>query len=82
MSAFPIEFEKSGASSLIVFEAIKFASSVSSFFDLEGSMIKSVEQSFRQFGSIQLPYHNINKYNSSIYILVKSLKKIWNIKSL
>ncbi len=51
----------SGASSLLIWEAIKFASTVSKSFDFEGSMIEPVEHFFRAFGSIQKPFSVISK---------------------
>ena len=51
----------SGATSLVMWEAIQFASTVTKKFDFEGSMIEPVERFFRAFGARQIPYFNINK---------------------
>lgn len=51
----------SGATSLLMWEAIKFASTVSKKFDLEGSMLEPVERFFRGFGTVQKPYFTISK---------------------
>ena len=45
------EYRGSGAQSLLIWEGIKFASSVSRMFDFEGSMIEDIERNFRSFGS-------------------------------
>ena len=55
------ELRSSGATSLCMWEAIKFASTVTNKFDFEGSMIKPVECFFRAFGARQVPYFIITK---------------------
>ena len=55
------KYRNSGAKSLIWFEAIKFASTVSKEFDFEGSMIESIEQFVRQFGGKPTVYYNVVK---------------------
>jgi len=71
------ELKSSGASSLVVWEAIKLSSSKTKVFDFEGSMNENIENSFRQFGSIQKPYFRIRKYNSFIFKILFYIKK-WN----
>lgn len=51
----------SQALSLLLWEAIQFASTVSQRFDFEGSMIKSVEGFFRSFGATRKSYYSISK---------------------
>jgi hypothetical protein len=51
----------SGASSLLMWEAIARASEVTGIFDFEGSMIKPVERFFRSFGSRQTPYLRVTR---------------------
>ena len=58
------QLRNSGAHSLIIWEAIKHAASVSRTFDFEGSMIESVERFFRAFGARQTPYHHIKRFNN------------------
>lgn len=53
----------SGANSLLMWEAIKFASTVTRAFDFEGSIIEPIERFFRGFGARQLPYFLITKMN-------------------
>lgn len=65
----------SGANSLCMWEAIKFASTVTQRFDFEGSMIESVERFFRGFGGRQVPYFQITKVNSPLLSLMLCLKE-------
>jgi len=51
----------SGATSLCMWEAIRFASTVTKSFDFEGSMIEPVERFFRGFGAIQTPYFAVSR---------------------
>jgi hypothetical protein len=58
------ELRHSGANSLLMWEAIKFASTVTNIFDFEGSMLEPVERFFRAFGARQIPYFRVTKLNS------------------
>lgn len=58
------ELRTSGASSLLMWEGIKFASKVSRAFDFEGSMIEPIERFFRAFGGVPTPYWRVTKLNS------------------
>lgn len=64
MSGSDPDYRKSGALSLCLWEAIKFASGIVPEFDFEGSMIPSIERHFRRFGTQQTPYFRVWKYNS------------------
>lgn len=75
------ELRNSGATSLCMWEAIKFAASVTKCFDFEGSMIEPVERYFRAFGAQQTPYFTVSKTSSRIMKVVQCLrdfKKDWN----
>ena len=61
--------------SLCMWEAIKFASTVTKKFDFEGSMIESVERFFRAFGAVQKPYIHITKTPSTVLRIVMAFKK-------
>ncbi len=74
ISTFDPDFRNSGASSLLVFEIIKYLKDKVDKFDFEGSMIENVENSFRQFGAKQKPYFNIRK-SYSAFAKVLSLFK-------
>jgi hypothetical protein len=73
------ELRKSGATSLCIWEAIKFASTVTKRFDFEGSMIESVERYYRAFGAKQIPYFHISKTNSVLLILRQITNKVFKI---
>lgn len=60
------ELRNSGAASLCMWEAIKFASTVTARFDFEGSMIEPVERFFRAFGASQVPYFTVTKTPSKL----------------
>jgi len=60
------DLRNSGATSLCMWEAIKFASTVVNKFDFEGSMIEPIERFVRAFGAKQKPYHTITKTPSLI----------------
>ena len=53
------ELRNSGATSLVLWEAIRFATGVARIFDFEGSMREPVERFVRGFGAIQVPYHRV-----------------------
>ena len=55
------DFTSTGASTLILWESIKFASQHSTGFDFEGSVEESIESSYNRFGSKQTPYMKISK---------------------
>jgi len=51
----------SGASSLLMWTAIRFSALVTHTFDFEGSMLEPIERFFRAFGAVQKPYFSIYK---------------------
>jgi lipid II:glycine glycyltransferase (peptidoglycan interpeptide bridge formation enzyme) len=53
------ELRGSSATSLLLWEAIKFAATVTKKFDFEGSMIEPIECFFRDFGARQVPYFRV-----------------------
>lgn len=55
------EIPNSLAPTLLFWEGIRFASTVSQSFDCEGSMMEGVEFFLRKFGGIQTPYFTIRK---------------------
>jgi hypothetical protein len=61
MTAFDPDFKNYHGSSLLFYETIKFVSKYVNSFDFEGSMIESVENAYRKFGTIQTPYFCIWK---------------------
>jgi hypothetical protein len=51
----------SGATALLLWKMMQFASGRSAVFDFEGSQIPAVERFFRAFGASQVWYHEISK---------------------
>lgn len=70
------DLRSSGATSLCMWEAIKFASTVTKCFDFEGSMLEPVERFFRSFGAVQTSYHNISRTPSRALSITKALRSI------
>lgn len=63
------ELRTSGASSLLMWEGIKFASSVAGSFDFEGSMIEPIERFFRAFGGVPTPYWRVTRLNGFLSLV-------------
>jgi hypothetical protein len=57
------KYRSSGAFSLLLWEGIKFASTISKSFDFQGSMIEGIENFLRQFGGTPTVYYQIHKQN-------------------
>jgi hypothetical protein len=55
------ELRTSGASSLLMWDAIMRARAVTDVFDFEGSMLPPVERFFRAFGARQTPYLRVTR---------------------
>ena len=55
------ELRNSNAASLLIWEAIKFASTVSRTFDFEGSVVPEIEHFFRSFGAFPKPYWHVSR---------------------
>ncbi|HON39121.1 MAG: GNAT family N-acetyltransferase [Desulfomonilia bacterium] len=53
------DLRNSGSSSLLMWEAIRFSSTVTRRFDFEGSMLEPIERFFRGFGARQQPFFTI-----------------------
>ncbi len=70
------ECRKQKISDFMFYEAIKYASTYVDIFDFEGSMIKGVENSFRRFGTIQIPYFKIIKTNNLIFKILDMYNKL------
>ena len=71
------ELRNSGAGILLTWEAIQYASKVLGLnvFDFEGSMIPGVAKVRRKFGAKQLAFHNVEKYNSWLFKMMRGFKK-------
>lgn len=66
----------SGASSLLAWEAIKFALSQNKNFDFCGSWVESIERFVRAFGAKQIPFFEISRTSSQV---VKSYRRIFKM---
>jgi len=75
ISSIDPDHKNSESASLLVWEMIKFLSGKAYRFDFEGSMIESVERSFRQFGTVQKAYFNISKCNSLSYRIFRNIRE-------
>lgn len=74
------DLRSSGATSLLLWEAIQFAATVTQAFDFAGSMIEAVERFFRAFGASQKPYSEVSKITSplvQIYGDIRSWPRLW-----
>lgn len=60
------ELRNSGAASLLLWEGMRFASTVSKAFDFEGSMIEDIERFFRAFGGTPTPYYRVTRLNPAL----------------
>ncbi|MBO5960330.1 MAG: GNAT family N-acetyltransferase [Paludibacteraceae bacterium] len=70
-------YAATGAPALLVLEAVKWAHSHSHSFDFEGSMIKNIENSYRQFGAQKVYYQSVHRYYQWIFrlaLLVNAIK--------
>jgi hypothetical protein len=55
------QYGNSGANTLILWEGIQFAATVSQVFDFEGSMINGIENFMRQFGAQPHVYYEVRR---------------------
>ena len=60
------ELRNSGATSLLIWEAIRWASEQGKQFDFEGSIVEAIERFVRSFGARQCPFFEIQKSPSHI----------------
>jgi len=68
ISSIDPDHSSSGATTLLLREAISYVSPFTKRFDFEGSMIQAVEQSFRRFGAVQTPFFAITKDSRSFFL--------------
>jgi lipid II:glycine glycyltransferase (peptidoglycan interpeptide bridge formation enzyme) len=75
------DLRNSGAMSLVLWEAIQFASTVSQEFDFVGSMNESIERFFRGFGARQTPYFLLTRMSRRMKLLMAGREIITTLKS-
>lgn len=68
------KYNSSGGTEFLVNETIKYVSQFVNRFDFEGSMIKGVEESFRQYGTRQTEYYTIYRNNNPLLKIIRSIK--------
>jgi hypothetical protein len=74
VSSIDPDFKASGAATYLIKQAIIHVSTRTQRFDFEGSMIEGVENSFRQFGTVQTPYFHISQIRSPLLSLRQYLR--------
>lgn len=70
------QYRSSGANSLLLWNAIQFASEVGKCFDFEGSMVEPIERFVRAFGARQVPYFRIFRMNSPVVRLYRTVYRL------
>lgn len=68
---------RSGATSLVLWEAIRSQPETIRFFDFEGSMIEPIERFFRAFGGTQVPYLRVTKTQSRLLQIALCVRDIF-----
>jgi lipid II:glycine glycyltransferase (peptidoglycan interpeptide bridge formation enzyme) len=72
------ELRNSGATSLVLWEAICRQPETVEVFDFEGSMIEPIERFVRAFGAVQTPYFQVSKTPSRLLKLINMLRELRN----
>lgn len=68
-------YKDSGASALLVWEALKMARDKQLSFDFEGSMHRGTANHYRQFGSLPVNYFAVQKYYNPLFAIALFLNK-------
>ena len=76
MSGIDPDLRNSGAMSLLVWEALQFAATVTKKFDFEGSVVEPVERFFRGFGGTLRPYSRITRFSRRMGFLIAGREMI------
>ena len=74
MRAADPELRNSGASSLVMWEALQHAAQEHKAFDFVGSHVEPIERFVRAFGGLQVPFFEISKMNS---VVVSTYRASW-----
>ena len=69
-------FGDSGASALLVLEAMKFAREKQVRFDFEGSMDKGIAEHYRQFGAAPMTYYSVEKCYRPLFRIALWIQKL------
>ncbi len=73
-------YRNSGATSLLLWTAIQECSEFVKIFDFEGSMIEPVERFVRSFGTKQVSYNKIYKFNNKFLEFIYMIREWKNAK--
>ncbi|MBP3586569.1 MAG: GNAT family N-acetyltransferase [Paludibacteraceae bacterium] len=76
---FAFEHKDSGASSLLVLEAIKLAREKGVAFDFEGSNKRNIAKFYKQFGSKPKTYFSVKKYYRPLFVFAMLYNRIKNL---
>lgn len=74
--AYDSAFRDSGASALLVLEAMKLAREKHVHFDFEGSMDRGIAKHYKQFGSTPYTYYSVEKYYKPLFFFAVLFQKI------
>lgn len=74
--SFDPAFRESGASALLVLEAMKLAREKHVHFDFEGSMERGTARHYKQFGSIPVTYYAVERYYKPLFRIAIWIQKI------
>ncbi len=80
MPCFNPMHKDSGASALLVLEALKLAREKGVIFDFEGSMVRGIANHYRQFGSKPATYYSVERYYNPLFAIALFINKLRNIK--
>lgn len=73
---YDIRFKDTGASALLVLEAMKLAREKQVHFDFEGSNERGIAKYYQQFGSQPVTYYSVEKYYKPIFRLAVWFQKL------
>lgn len=73
---------KSGASALVVLEAMKYVRGKAKSFDFEGSMVRGIANFYKEFGAKKTVYYGVEKYYKPIFrlFLFANWLRTWKIR--
>ena len=74
--AYDHAFAESGASALLVLEAMKLAREKHVHFDFEGSTDRGLAKHYKQFGPIPVKYYSVEHYYKPIFRLAIWFQKL------
>ena len=69
------KYRNSGATSFLMWQAIKDMHKIVTKFDFEGSMIEPVERFVRSFGAKRTPYNRVWKYNNKFLEFINLIRE-------